>query len=181
MANITTVIFDMYETLAHNSPELWHRTFETIRQTQKLSIDPMELYRHWKTLEVNFRRDRLNLEEPEKSPPFKSYEQAWADCFQATFQDLGLPVMLHSVGLVHPHFPFNLEQFTSQLVRHPIQSLPGPRRAADYHGPFDDSSGLAELPGRAGICGAVLVLGDFTRSSLESRSLRPQCEPVETA
>ena len=91
MANITTVIFDMYETLAHNSPELWHGIFETICRAQKLSVDPMELYHHWKTLEVNFRRDRLNLEEPEKSPSFKSYEQAWADCFQGTFQDLSLP------------------------------------------------------------------------------------------
>ena len=43
------------------------------------------------------------------------------DPIYAAAQDLGLPVMLHSVGLVHPHFPFNLEQFTSQLVRHPIQ------------------------------------------------------------
>ncbi|MBM4436550.1 MAG: amidohydrolase [Actinobacteria bacterium] len=43
------------------------------------------------------------------------------DPIYAAAEDLGLPVMLHSVGLVHPHFPFNVEQFDSQLVRHPIQ------------------------------------------------------------
>ena len=90
MANITTVIFDMYETLAHNSPALWLETFQRICSRQELAVDHEELYRCWKSYEMNFRHERLNLEEPEKSPAFLSYEQAWAGCFQRAFKDLGL-------------------------------------------------------------------------------------------
>jgi predicted TIM-barrel fold metal-dependent hydrolase len=35
-------------------------------------------------------------------------------------EEMGLPVMLHSVGIIHPHFPFNLEHVESRIVRHPI-------------------------------------------------------------
>ena len=28
-------------------------------------------------------------------------------------EEMGLPVMLHSVGIIHPTFPFNLEQTSS--------------------------------------------------------------------
>ena len=35
-------------------------------------------------------------------------------------EEMGLPVMLHSVGIIHPTFPFNLEHVESRLVRHPI-------------------------------------------------------------
>ena len=35
--------------------------------------------------------------------------------------EIGLPVMLHSVGLIHPNFPFNLDHLTSRIARHPIQ------------------------------------------------------------
>ena len=90
MANITTIIFDMYETLAHNSPDLWLQTFQRICARQQLSTDHAQLYRSWKSYEMNFRHERLNLDEPEKSPPFLTYEQAWADCFERAFKDLDL-------------------------------------------------------------------------------------------
>ena len=35
--------------------------------------------------------------------------------------EMRLPVMLHSVGLIHAAFPFNVEQFRTILFRHPIQ------------------------------------------------------------
>ena len=35
--------------------------------------------------------------------------------------EMGMPVMLHSVGLIHPNFPFNVDHMTSRLTRHPIQ------------------------------------------------------------
>ena len=90
MSRITTVIFDMYETLAHNSPELWIRTFGEICRVQGMKVDHELLYREWKALEMGFRRERLNFEEPEKSPPFTSYEEAWRDCFQGVFRQLSL-------------------------------------------------------------------------------------------
>ena len=91
MSNITTVIFDVYETLAHNNVDLWLDTFRRICKEQRLPIKADELWRQWKALEMNFRGQRLNLEEPHKSPPFKSYEEAWRECFQGVFQRLQLP------------------------------------------------------------------------------------------
>ena len=91
MSEISTVIFDMYETLAENNPDLWQDTFDRICRDQKLSITAGDLWRHWKAVEMNFRKERLKLEEPEKSPPFKSYEEAWRNCFQDVFERLGLP------------------------------------------------------------------------------------------
>jgi 2-haloalkanoic acid dehalogenase type II len=90
MSKITTVIFDVYETLAYNNSALWVETFRAICRTQALLVDPVVLYRDWKQLEMGFRRTRLNLEEPEKGPPFKSYEEAWRDCFVETFDKLRL-------------------------------------------------------------------------------------------
>ena len=90
MSKITTVLFDMYETLAVNNTGLWVETFAGICQKQELAIPGDELYREWKALEMGFRQDRLNLAEPEKSPPFKSYEEAWRDCFISVFSKLGL-------------------------------------------------------------------------------------------
>ena len=90
MGIITTVVFDMYETLVENTTELWIRTFGEICETQGLAVDHQALFSEWKTLEMNFREDRLNLDEPEKSPPFMTYEQAWRDCFVGAFAKLGL-------------------------------------------------------------------------------------------
>ena len=90
MSRITTVIFDMYETLAHNSQELWLRTFGEICRVQDIKTAAQVLYREWKALEMGFRRERLNFEEPEKSPPFMSYEEAWRDCFRRVFRQMGI-------------------------------------------------------------------------------------------
>ena len=90
MAVITTVVFDMYETLVENTTDLWIDTFRVICETQGLTVDHQVLFREWKTLETTFREDRLNLDEPENSPPFMTYEQAWRDCFVQTFAKLGL-------------------------------------------------------------------------------------------
>ena len=90
MTPITTVIFDVYETLAHNDSGLWIETFVGICRAQGLEIDPQFLYQEWKALEMLFRKERHNLEEPDKSPPFKSYEEAWRDSFRDVFSRLGL-------------------------------------------------------------------------------------------
>ena len=90
MSKITTVIFDMYETLAVNNTGLWIETFRGICRVQGIEVDPEHLYREWKELDLKFRRERLNLNEPEKSPPFKSYEEAWRECFEGAFSRLGI-------------------------------------------------------------------------------------------
>ena len=90
MSRITTVVFDMYETLAQNKRGHWIDTFRGICRTQGISIDAETLYREWKIPEMAFREQRLNLEEPEKSPPFKTYQEAWRDCFAEVFARLGI-------------------------------------------------------------------------------------------
>ena len=90
MNGVTTVIFDMYETLANNNTGLWIDTFRRICRGQALEVDPESLYRKWKAPEMLFRRERLNLAEPEKSPPFKTYLEAWRECFEEVFSRLGL-------------------------------------------------------------------------------------------
>jgi len=90
VAQIKAVIFDMYDTLAPNPESRWHQLFADICRDQVLKVDSMTLYKEWKGREMGFRKWRLNLEEPEKSPPFKSYEEAWRDCFVDTFKELKL-------------------------------------------------------------------------------------------
>ena len=90
MGKITTVIFDMYETLVHNDRGLWRKTFGEICRVQGLAVDPAVLYGEWKALEVIFRGERVNLEEPDKSPPFMPYAEVWRDCFVRSFSNLGL-------------------------------------------------------------------------------------------
>ena len=90
MAKVTTVIFDVFETLAYNDQELWIGTLRGICRDQSLDVDHRLLYREWKSLDMVFRRSRLNMAEPEKSPPFKTYEEAWRDCFRVAFSKLGL-------------------------------------------------------------------------------------------
>ena len=90
MLSVRAVIFDMYQTLVANPEEGWLNLFEEICSEQSLTVDHVDLYREWKKLEVQFRRTRQNFEEPEKSPPFKSYEHAWRDCFMQVFNEMGL-------------------------------------------------------------------------------------------
>jgi len=90
LVKISAVVFDMYETLVPNPEASWLALFDEICRGQGLEVDSQELYRRWKSLEMGFRRRRLNLEEPEKSPPFKNYEEAWRDCFAQVFDDMGL-------------------------------------------------------------------------------------------
>lgn len=83
MPDITAVIFDMYETLVHNSLSLWVRTFDQICHEQGLRMTGQELWDQWRPLEMTFRKDRYD-----PSYPFKSYEQAWCECFEQVFRPL---------------------------------------------------------------------------------------------
>ena len=83
------IILDVYNTLFHNEAELWKTTFSEICSTQGLEIGSEELRERWKRLEVDFRRRRTNMDDPDSSPPFKSYEQAWRECFEAVYEEIG--------------------------------------------------------------------------------------------
>ena len=90
MENIKSVIFDMYETLFPNSPESWVGVFRDIVEIQNLPISSHNLWAIWKEKDKAFRRDRINLQHPSKSPPFRTYFMAWTETFVSTFNELGV-------------------------------------------------------------------------------------------
>jgi len=90
MENIKSVIFDMYETLFPNPPESWLAVFRNIVENQDLAISFHELWGIWRNKDKAFRRERINLQDPLKSPPFRTYFTAWKDTFINTFNELDL-------------------------------------------------------------------------------------------
>lgn len=64
--------------------------FGKIIQEQRLPFTQDELWDKWRKYELQFRADRTDLADPSQSPPFKSYEQAWSECFGKVFEDEGV-------------------------------------------------------------------------------------------
>ncbi len=89
MPDIKAVIFDVYETLAHNQPSLWHPTFAQLGLDYGLSLTSEEFWERWKSLELVFRKERHQRDSLGNMPPFKTYEQAWKDCFEQVFREIG--------------------------------------------------------------------------------------------
>lgn len=85
MRPITTVIFDMYETLVQNPTSLWRVGFQGIIQEQSLDTNPDLLWKEWSPGEAEFRSSRVK-----PGVPFRSYFQAWRDCFAMAFNSLEL-------------------------------------------------------------------------------------------
>mgnify|MGYP001170450673 FL=1 len=84
------IAFDCYRTLFDNSHDDWKLSFAEIIETQNLPLEAEEFWTRWRKYEVNFRKIRTDLGRPYNSPPFKSYRQAWTECFQKVFHDLGI-------------------------------------------------------------------------------------------
>ena len=85
------VMFDVYDTLFLNDPEDWKRVFQQIAEEQGLDIQGPDLWSRWKKFEIEFRTWRTNMDDPDSSPPFKSYESAWRECFEKVFEQGGIP------------------------------------------------------------------------------------------
>ena len=83
-----TIIFDVYNTLFHNGIASWLDTFSDICKRQGLKDTPEQLFQCWKGFEMRFRQGRTNLEEPNKTPPFRTYQTAWIEAFVQTFNAL---------------------------------------------------------------------------------------------
>ena len=89
MPDIGAVIFDVYETLAHNHSSLWLPAFDEICQEQGLPLTGQGLWDLWKPLEMRFRQERRQPDGSGNLPPFKTYEQAWKECFEQVFHEIG--------------------------------------------------------------------------------------------
>ena len=85
MSRITTVIFDMYETLVQNPPHFLQNGFENIIREQTLDTEPKRLLQEWTTGESEFRATRVM-----PRVPFRTYFEGWRDCFAQAFNILGI-------------------------------------------------------------------------------------------
>ena len=86
MSAITTVIFDMFNTIAQDGADHWRETFVEIIDRQKLDTTPEALRQAWDSGANNFRKQRNT-----PGAPFISYLDGWADAFAVAFSELGLP------------------------------------------------------------------------------------------
>lgn len=85
MSAITTVVFDMFSTLAQDGPADWDRTFAAIVRGQELATTPAALRCAWDAGADAFRKQRNA-----PGAPFISYLDAWAIAFDRAFRDLGI-------------------------------------------------------------------------------------------
>ena len=90
LRNIEIVAFDMFSTLVKNDTAEWQAVLRMIVEEQRLPVDPAAFWAEWSAREVQFRKTRTNMADPEASPPFKTYWQAWRDAFIETFDVMGL-------------------------------------------------------------------------------------------
>ena len=85
MSAITTVIFDMFNTIAQDGPDLWRESFVQIIEDQGLDTTPETLRQAWDYGSNNFRERRID-----PGVPFISYLDGWAEAFARAFADLDL-------------------------------------------------------------------------------------------
>jgi 2-haloalkanoic acid dehalogenase type II len=85
MPRITTVIFDMYETLVQNPQGMGKSSFAKIIEQQGLNTSVDELWDNWLPAEAEFQKTRLDPD-----LPFQNYFSAWKSGFELSFSTLGL-------------------------------------------------------------------------------------------
>ncbi len=85
MPIITTVIFDMYDTLVDNDRNRWSETFDEIARTQGLGITGQRLGEEWHAAEEGFKTRRIT-----PGAPFESYFDGWRSTFADAFTRLGV-------------------------------------------------------------------------------------------
>ena len=85
MPSITTVIFDMYDTLVRNNGNLWDITFARIIQDQELPVATEKLLQEWRVADAGFRDNRI-----QPGRPFESYYHGWESAFRGAFAAMGL-------------------------------------------------------------------------------------------
>jgi len=90
LKHIEVVAFDMFSTLVKNDTAEWQMAHKAIVDGQRLPVDALAFWKEWAIRDVQFRKTRTNMADPEASPPFKTYWEAWRDAFVETFDAMGL-------------------------------------------------------------------------------------------
>ena len=88
--HVELVVFDMFGTLATNETADWRRALREIVEAQELPVPPDDFWEAWSRREVEFRKTRTNMADPDASPPFQSYWEAWRDAFAGAFAEMGI-------------------------------------------------------------------------------------------
>ncbi len=88
--HIALVAFDFFGTLVRNDVNEWKQTLGGVAERQRLAVSGSELWDEFSKHERQFRMTRTNMADPEASPPFRTYWEAWRDAFAAAFEVLGL-------------------------------------------------------------------------------------------
>ena len=90
LSSIGLVAFDMFGTLARNEMDEWSATVHGIAREQSLGVDGPTLWTEWRRHEIEFRKTRTNMQDPDTAPTFRTYWEAWRDAFAAAFASLGV-------------------------------------------------------------------------------------------
>jgi putative hydrolase of the HAD superfamily len=85
MPKITTIIFDMFNTLVHDGEYYWNASFERIVREQGLAISAQKLRQKWASGDRDFRENRTK-----ENVPFQTYSDAWRRSFERVFSSLKL-------------------------------------------------------------------------------------------
>ena len=87
---VELVVFDMFGTLVTNETADWRRALREVVEAQELPVPPDDFWEAWSRREVEFRKTRTNMADPDASPPFRSYWEAWRDAFAGAFDEMGI-------------------------------------------------------------------------------------------
>ena len=87
---IQLIVFDFFGTLVKNEASEWQQTLSNIAIKQNLPVDGMDFWVEFSRHEVNFRKTRTNMRNPEQSPVFRTYWEAWRDAFVETFKAMSI-------------------------------------------------------------------------------------------
>ena len=87
---LKAVVFDVFETLVANGPDLWLASFQRICRDQGLPVEPQALWDAWIVLEREFRLRRLDPQTLQATEPFQTYQEVWTDCFDRVFRQMDL-------------------------------------------------------------------------------------------
>ena len=90
LRHIEIVAFDMFSTLVQNDTLGWQKSLRDVVEQQQLPVEPGAFWAEWSSREVQFRKTRTNMADPDASPPFKTYWEAWRDAFIGTFEAMEL-------------------------------------------------------------------------------------------
>ena len=90
MSRPKLLAFDFFGTLVRNEVDEWIATLTDIARDQRLAIDGPTLHAEWSRCEQDFRKTRTNMADPDASPRFRTYWEAWRDAFAETFAAHGL-------------------------------------------------------------------------------------------